>query len=184
MSLDQHLENIKKSLYDDMEKSQQVIFDGLVNNVSINTIPETIFVNYFIPCFLGNNPGSGWIVEWVSIAGTPMAEVGVVKDGTRELLFKVPGLLSTNSLILNNDNADLGDIFKRYDQINNNIPSSGLSFLVQALNTKNEQLLSNYTLSDARSRWIEILKRYGFIQQTITGLVEVNDSNIDDFLEY
>ena len=184
MSIEDHLANVRKSLYEDMERSQQIVFDGLVNNVSVNTLPESVFVNYFIPCFLGNNLRPNWIVEWVSIAGTPMAEVNIVKDGTQNILYSVPGLLSTNSLMLNKNNSDLSDIFKRYEQINANLPTSGLSFLVQALNSKNEQLLNNLSLSDAKTRWIAILKRYGFIQEAETGFVEVNDSNIDDFLEY
>lgn len=184
MSIEDHLANVRKSLYEDMERSQQIVFEGLVNNVSVNTLPESVFVNYFIPCFLGNQLRPNWIMEWVSIAGTPMSEVSIVKDGTQNVLYKVPGLLSTNSLMLNKNNADLSDIFNRYEQINANLPTSGLSFLVQALNSKNEQLLNNLSLSDAKTRWIEILKRYGFIQETTAGFVEVNDSNIDDFLEY
>ena len=78
-------------------------------------------------------------MEWISVAGTPMAEVNVIRDNTSEVLFKVPGLLYTNNLFMHKRGGDLGDIFTKFEQINNNLPVNGLSFLLEALNSKNNE---------------------------------------------
>ena len=72
-----------------------------------NKVPESIFVNYFLPRFINLNNINGvdprnHIVEWISIAGSPMAEVSVVSDSTGEELFVVPAYLSTNHLSVGN----------------------------------------------------------------------------------
>lgn len=185
MSIDSQMEKIRTALFNEMDRSKDIIFSGLLENIQVNNIPESIFVNYFLPCFVGNNPtNSNWVMEWISIAGTPMAEVGVIKDMTNEVLFKVPPLLATNNLFLKKEGGDLGDIFSRYEQINNNLPSSGLRFLISALDSKNAELLNNLNLDSVKIAWYNILVRYGYITQQVGLDNQTQDSNLNDFLEF
>jgi len=185
MSLDEQLSNIKQALLDEIDKSKNIIFKGLLENPLINRIPESLFVNYFLPCFIGRSNNPNWVMEWISIAGTPMAEVIVFKDGTNEDLFKVPGLLYTNNLFMHKKEGDLGDIFGRYEQINNNTPTTGLAFLLEALNSKNDELMSNYNMNEVNRAWLEIFQRYGLISSDETISNEAKqESNLNDFLEF
>lgn len=169
MSIEDQANAVKNMLLAEMDKAKTVVFDGLLNNTMLNSIPESLFVNYFLPCFIGQPKSPNWVMEWISIAGTAMAEVGVFKDGTNEFLFSVPSILNTNNLFLHKQGGDIGDIFTRFDQINNNTPSRGLGFLIQALNSKNQELLSNLSFDDVNQKWYHILARYNLInveQQT------------------
>lgn len=164
MSLERQASTVRDMLLAEMDKSKTVIFDGLLNNSFANKIPESLFVNYFLPCFIGTRQEPNWVMEWISIAGSPMSEVAVFKDGTNQVLYNVPSMLNTNNLFLNKQDGDLGDIFTRYEQISNNIPTQGLNFLVEALNSKNIEILNKVNFNEVNKRWIEILQGYNLIQ--------------------
>lgn len=185
MSLEQHLSGIRDALYKEMEQSKRIVFGGLLENPPINYLPESIFVNYFLPHFLGDGNNPNWVMEWISIAGTPMAEVAIFKDGTNEVLFTVPGILYTNNLFLNRKRGDLSDIFIRYEQISNNLPVKGLSFLVEALNSKNSELLNKINVDDVKRRWLGILNRYNVMPVNATNsTTSASNTSIDDYFEF
>lgn len=181
MSIEDHANAVRNMLLAEMDKSKAVVFDGLLNNVALNSIPESLFVNYFLPCFVGNPVSANWVIEWISIAGTPMAEVNVIRDGSNELLFTVPSILNTNNLFLHKEGGDLGDIFARYDQINNNIPGQGLNFLMQALNSKNQELLNKISFNEVNQRWYNILLRYNMVQPVGQTASQPTDDSGDYF---
>lgn len=164
MSIETQANAVRDMLMAEIDKSRTIVFDGLLNTPPMNSIPESLFVNYFLPCFLGNPTNPNWVMEWISIAGTAMSEVGVFSDATREFLFTVPSLLNSNNLYLHKQAGDLGDIFGRYDQITNNTPTRGLGFLLEALNSKNKELLHNLSFNEVNQKWYQILARYKVIQ--------------------
>lgn len=184
MTIDAHLEQVKQSLVSDIEKGTDIVFKGLVENPPINSIPESLFVNYFLPCFTGQVIRENWVMEWVGIAGTPMSEVAVVQDGTRNILFKVPGILSSRNLFLNKQTGDLGDIFTRYEQINNNLPKAGIRFLSQALNQKSQEIMQNYSMDSTKQAWLYILQRYNLVSQQISQQTANVSTNDGDMFEY
>ena len=186
MGLDNQIEMVRNAVLADIDKSKEIVFKGLLDNPMVNRLPETVFVNYFLPHFLGRGHNPNWVMEWISIAGTPMAEVAVFKDGTNDILFNVPSLLYTNNLFMHKNAGNLGDIFGRYEQINNNMPQSGLSFLLSALNSKNNELLANFNMQGANSVWLHIFQRYNLIehQTDITGNAPAQVANLNDFLDF
>lgn len=181
-SIENHLDSVKNSIINEMETVKNIVFNGLVENTIINKIPESIFVNYFLGCFIGKVHNPNWVIEWISISGSPMAEVDVINDNTGEVLFRVPGLLHTNNLFLNREDGAISDIFVRYNQLNNNIPSSGLKFLLEALNSKNNEFLSNLNLTDVSNRWSAIFNRYNLINNS--GVSVNKDNSLSDAFEY
>lgn len=186
MSLDQHLNGVRTALLAEIDKSKDIVFKGLLENPLINKIPESLFVNYFLPHFIGRGNNPNWVMEWISIAGTPMAEVAVFKDGTTEVLFNVPSLLYTNNLFMHKKGGDLGDIFNRYEQISSNVPMNGLSFLLNALNSKNTELMNNFNMQGANAVWMGIFHRYGLVDAApaVTGMPVQQESNLSDFFEF
>lgn len=170
MSVEQQVKSVQEMLLREMDKSKTIIFDGLLNNSMINNIPESLFVNYFLPYFIGNNTNNNnWVMEWISIAGSPMVEVGILKDNTNEVLYYVPSILNTNNVLLHKQDGDISDIFNRYEQINNNIPIQGLNFLIKALNSKNTELLAKVNFDEINKRWINIFQRYNIVTQSPGG---------------
>ena len=112
-----------------------------------------------------------------------MAEMGVFKDGTDEILYIVPSLLNTNNLFLNKQNGDLSDIFSRYEQINNNIPTQGLNFLISALNSKNTELLNKLNFDDVNKKWIFILQKYNLINNDVKPATN-NENDLSDSFDF
>lgn len=183
MTIEDQTNRVKDLMFSEIERSKTIVFDGLLNDTHLNSMPESLFINYFLPCFLGKPVSNNWIAEWISIAGTPMADVMVIKDGTNEVLFIVPSILNTNNLFLHKENGDFGDIFSRYDQISsNNIPGRGLSFLLQALDSKNKELLNKINFTDVNKRWYDILSRYNLLPN-VADSNNTNNVSDDNYFE-
>jgi len=181
MSLDKHFKEMLDSIYRDMNSNRDVIYNGLVEQAPINSIPESLFVNYFLPRFIGNINDPNWVIDWISIAGTPMAEVAVFNDTSKQMLFKVPGLLNS-SFIMNNRGDTFADIFTRHRQITANLPMSGGRFLAEALGTKTEEFKSNHPKEESINSWQFILEKYGFL--TNEQNVKDNKEGSGDFFDY
>lgn len=163
-------DQLKQRIQRDLERVGSVVFEGMLT-FERNKVPESIFVNYFLPRFVNLNNINGvdprnHIVEWISIAGSPMAEVSVVSDSTGEELFVVPAYLSTNHLSVGNGDTDCATILKMYEAMSRNIPKSGANYLINALGGKAEQMLSTNTLEESVARWQAIFRRYNLIQDT------------------
>lgn len=182
MSIEDHVASMRKAINDDISRGTDIVFKGLVEQAPINAIPESLFVRYFLPCFTGQVNNANWVLEWVGIAGTPMSEVNVFKDGTNEVLFRVPGILASKTLLLEKRYGDLGDIFTRYEQIKSNIPSAGMRFMTQALNQTNKELLQKYNSDDTKRAWYHILTRYNLIAPIAK--IESSSNESEDYFDY
>lgn len=175
---------IQKSIFEETNKVGNLVFQNLLPNGPQNFIPESVFRDYFLPRFLGiiDTPRSSWVVEWISIAGSPTAEVGITHDTSKELLYVVPALLYTNNLGLAKNSGDLGDIFKRYKQIIINLPQNGTSFLMEALHHKNQEYLSSLDITLPEAQWLEIMIRYGIID--LSGQENSSGALVEDMFDF
>lgn len=185
--MEEYFEKIKSSLNEDFQNKGDTIFTSLVENVKPNVLPESIFVRYFLPCFTGRSNPPNWVLEWISIAGTPTSEVMIISDQTNQPLFIVPSLLSTNALNYDG-NVSFKNILDRFDQISNNLPTQGQAFLADALGGKGEEFLSN---SQAQPRnlqlWQHIYERYNIqlnTPSTQSTDVSSGEQSLDDFISY
>ena len=160
--LQQNVNEFHQVVLDDINKSQRTVFDGLVTNYQPNKLPERIFVSYFLPGFIGKNPNPNWLLEWVSIAGSPSAEVSIVDQAGVEL-FRVPGVLATQSVLLSGKGAGLSDIFRHSKELANTLVGN-TAFLMNALGQKAQEAVAGAQSVD-HSRWEFILQRYGVISQ-------------------
>lgn len=180
--LQERVDHIKQAIMEDLSKGQQSIFKGLVTDIQPNRLPEPIFVSYFLPGFLGSNPNRNWLLEWISVAGSPSAEVSVFDPATQQELFRVPPVLASRGILLPRGNGDLNDIFTRHEMMKGTIGNQGTRFLFNALSHKSEQALSTYE-NETNERWSHILARYGYApthQQTNQPPV----TSGDDLFEY
>lgn len=152
----------------DLIAQMDSVHDALVvNTSSIDAVlPESIFVNYFLPYFSGEMPitlADKVLTEWVSIAGTPTNEISII-DTTNKVLFKIPSLFDTSiiDVLKRGVGESMGDIFTGYELRKNNIPSVANRFLNDSLADKAPSIIKQSTqLTNGEKRWSEIFERYG-----------------------
>lgn len=174
---------ITKTIYNELNSSTDKIYNSLVENKEsyCNSLPESIFVNYFLPFFIGQrNDNENWLLEWISIAGTPSSYVRIFKDGdVNRTLFFVPPVLNTN--IINND-ISLKSIIETSNNYSNNIPIVGTRFLFEALQDKSNKMLSNFNNSYI-NEWVSIFNYYNLIPKQESSS-NSNNSSLDNYFEY
>lgn len=178
--LQNNVDRIKQTIMDDLKKGQEAIFNGLVTNIQPNRLPEPLFASYFLPGFLGTNPNQNWMLEWISIAGSPSSEVSVFDPATQQELFRVPPVLASRNILLPKTEGDLGDIFKRHEMMSNGLGSTGANYLFNALEQKSVQAISAYQ-NDTDARWQAILARYGYAPQNAP---QGNPNAAEDMFDY
>lgn len=167
--ISQQVEAVHKNLaMQTIAKDTDSIFNALVVEPkrSVAVLPEEQFKNYFYPYFSGeakleDNPEV--LPSWVSIAGSPMAEVNIIDNGGN-VLFSVPPVF--DSSIIENVKRNLGesfsDIYAQYKMHSNNLPIVGDKFLADALSNKLPKVLkASGNLTGNQQRWNEIFHRYG-----------------------
>lgn len=171
---------ITQDLLNDINKGRDRVFDGLISNPIIRRLPENIFKNYFLPCMLGQVTNPNWVVEWISIAGSPSQEVTIFSDSTQEDLFIVPGLISTQNVILNRTRSgSFQSVFDHQANIARNSPNQATNFIYSNLQTKTEELNISNQLS--MSKWEIIFNRYGIkFKDNNTNIEQTNN----DMFEY
>ena len=181
MSIETMTDQYLSSIRADLNHNGDSIFKTLVEDkeLYVNAIPESLFVNYFLPFFMGRNDNPNWLMEWISIAGTPASEVRVYGDVTRETLFYVPPTLNVNNFILPNSENNLANIFIRYNMYNRNLPQEGTRFLLNELEEK-KRLLVDPLEQHYLGNWIDILRRYNI--QPPAAVASQTPS--DDYLDY
>ncbi len=188
--IDQIAETIQATIFKDNERTGNLVFAALLDNVESHPLPESIFRDYFLPCFLGlrkDQASINWTSEWISVAGSAMSEVTIIDDNTRQPLFSVPAIFNTTALYMHKTEGDLGDIFARHKNISTNNPTAGLNFLIAALNDKTIDLSKSVDHGGILDRWVAIIKRYGYLanyQQVEQSSSDLAKQNLDDFFDF
>lgn len=165
----------------DMERCQAKVFSGLVVNYAPRQLPESVFRSHFLMAFAGQPTDPNWVAGWISVAGTPSAEVSIVDDSGQEL-FRVPAMITSSNVILTGrTKGRMSDIFNHVGNLKLNSPQQAIGFMADALGTKSTELPTDVS-EVIRQRWIEIFRRYQLIP------VEQEASNTEapteDFFDY
>ncbi|MDD2819178.1 MAG: hypothetical protein PHN51_10365 [Candidatus Nanopelagicales bacterium] len=159
------------------------LFQQLVQDIQPKTIPEDVFVRYFLPSFLGGEQNPRWVAEWVSIAGTPSCPVAVVDVRGKEL-YRVPPLYLTEAVTA----ARVGPSFKQIAQTaelySNSLAGNG-GYLMDALSKKPMQINSD-DFQRASQVWYSILARYNIVppQAVGTQITPPPPASVSDMFEY
>lgn len=182
MSLEKHIKMQQEAMMSDITSTRDHVFEGLVTNITVVRIPEELFINRYLPAFMGKPLDNNWVVEWISIAGSPASEVDVFDSSTGEVLYRVPPLLATNNVLLGQDGISFTAIMGRYEQLSTNIPQHGVRFLGEALSNKGDQVDINST--SVMEQWRYILGKYDLLpsQNVVSG--NDDDDDMGDFLDY
>lgn len=192
-ALSEAQKQLRENFMRDSENALNVIFPALVekaNEVS-SKLPENIFVQYFLPYFAGqidlsNRPGL--MAEWISIAGSPMAEVAII-DNNWNILYYVPGVFDTSFIdIRSRENVmSFKNITDQAALMSSNLPVLGDRFLTNSLGQKFNNMVDSMTSTDYnRQRWMSIFNRYGIAhtnQPTQTSMQPVSNITHDEIYD-
>ena len=142
---------------------------------ALATIPEALFVNYYLPYFSGTMPEDvaknekliqEMVVHWIGVAGGPHLEMGVVDDAGA-LLFKVPALYTTDKLkALGVGGRGLLDLVAEFRQRQAQSPIAATAWWTGELAAKAQGILPDGYASPETAkfvddpRWMEIFERY------------------------
>lgn len=171
-----------QAITDDLKAGQNKIYEGIILEAfPVNTITEVIFRNYYLPCFAGFVQPPNWMLNWINIAGSPTAEVGVT-DEQGNILFKVPPLIAATNVILHGQGDTLSEVFSRREMLRNNISVDHNEYLHQQLDQKTQEL-GNPTNNEMVRRWEEIFQRYN-VPRNNTGNTGTQFGGGDDMFEY
>lgn len=187
MSEDKIVQKIQDTLKKQVAKDTDMIFESLVVKPDNRTLPEELFVNYFLPYFAGNTPEEYQqevIEKWITIASSAMHEVDIVSP-SGIVLFTVPSLFDTSSIDTINRNVgnSLSDIYAQYELKGNNIPAVAETYLSKELSKKLSIVKDNPNMADTESRWKSIFDRYNVVSNLSVNTAVVEDDPTDD-LEY
>lgn len=151
--------------FDQIMQSMDNVFHDLVENSPKAKLPEELFVSNFLPFFTGKanaetNPD--FLPTWISIAGSPAADVDVI-DKNGKVLFTVPAFIDSGFInpLKNTSGLSYSDIVNMAILFGNNIPKQGAAVLTNELENKVKRLKDkspNYAKKIAL--WEAIFQRY------------------------
>lgn len=182
------MENSKLTL---LEEENKQLFDLLITNADVNKLPETLFVENFLPFFCGEREigdNKDFLPYWISIAGSPTAEVQII-DGAGYELYRVPPIADTTIIepAKRKGNVNFGEIVALTKLHSNVTPAKGENYLNKQLADKFFKLTSQSTIfSENEKRWISIFERYGKLKVDDTALANKKAAEVlrDDEFEF
>ena len=89
---------LRSMVFEDLEKGLARVHENLIENQMVHRLPEHIFAEYFLPCWLGKISPVNWVSEWISVAGTAASEVDIFDPTTNQVLFRVPSIVMSRQL--------------------------------------------------------------------------------------
>jgi len=154
-----------------------------------NQLPESIFVDKFLPFFAGkvhDDRSMNITTHWVAVAGSPMNPVDVTDNSTGKVLYTVPSLMSTDFLRTSENlrGRKFSEIFVNARNQANRLPVLG----ERVLGAQSADKLSKMKVEPEKTdkdRWNQIFNRYGIEHpKTKTGVATDNQNNGSDDLVF
>lgn len=137
-----------------------------LNQVSKETavsIPEQMFVQNFLPLFLGEVESDVNLLQtWFGIAGNPYSSVNITgKDG--EILYTVPAFFDRSAIELGSSDpnaAPITHIVKTTEQLTHVHPKRAEMYFEEQMNRRNLVRSDNPLSAKNIKVWVEICQRY------------------------
>lgn len=170
----------KEKLLDELSEKGNFLYKGLM---VYNKIPEYIFRDYFLPFFLNERQSENWVMEWISIAGSPSAPVTVMNDTMTEELFTVPPIFNTQILTQNTRGRKLYDIIIQYKEESRNIESVAKNKFIYNLHDYANNVSANSEIN-IYDVWLYIVSRYRDLgSSNKSASSKHQDDNLNDFID-
>lgn len=169
----------------ELHKNIDVLFQELVVDTDVTgTMSETIFVNHFLPRFIGEveiAEDDDFLGMWIAVAGSHSSPMKIV-DVKGEVLFIVPPILESTRLGGSDSTSmvSLSTIMSQYDSIARRGGNHGELFTLDVLGDFLDNTMGKKDL-DATKTWLHILHRYNKLPKHTTMPNKPNES--DDLLD-
>lgn len=169
--------------YSSLNSSIKDVHKLLVSGEAVrNTLPEDIFKNYFLPMFAGleTHPDAS-VGVWISIAGTPFAEVDII-DKSGQVLFTVPPIFERNIVDPTKQrNLPLSVVTDTVEKMIKQSPYRAVSFLNHHLDdiTIKDEVLASFQQKNF-ARMDAIFARYNIVpvwQQAQSNAADTSQSS-------
>jgi hypothetical protein len=134
-----------------------------LNGVSLSTMPEDIFVYYFLPLFAGEDTSNAreLIAQWQRVASSPWMAVNIVNKAG-EIVGQIPPLQESGWFTPTKDDANNLDYQMMLAQQRAAIsPAMANGMIVDALMEKVDALTSRANVTEYLEKWEALLNRYG-----------------------
>ena len=163
----------KRYVYKYRKRSRiSISYDSIVGKQDRRAIPEDLFVNEFLPYFSGQKPfseGNNVLGNWVTVAGTPFAEVNVI-DQSGNTVVTVPGLTTTlQHKLAERSGTPLHDIVVQAEVVGSQQQVLGNRYLNNKLDEKQREIIGTVmpeALVSVKSQWDDIFKHYNVATET------------------
>jgi hypothetical protein len=134
-----------------------------ITKASIAVLPEQLFVNHFLPLFLGEVPQDTDLLQtWFGIAGNPYMPVNVTGNNG-EVLYTVPAFFEREAVTLNsadNNATPITHIVATTEQLSNLHPKRAERYFEDQMNRRNIVKDGNPLVMRNIKAWSEICLRY------------------------
>lgn len=161
----------------------------------VSKLPETIFVNYFLPLFSGeldnNIDANKRLKEWFSIAGSPQGSVNIINNQGK-IIFTVPGVFATDTLNSLSDNrrSSIRHFVEQSALASSVMPAMATNVATEHLPNLLNDVEKNCSSEDFfthKEQWNSILIRYGkkpyeMITNQVENKKEDKDNTDDDLI--
>lgn len=184
------VQDINKILQEDAAQEDKLVADLVFSNLlpsgPAGFLPESLFVQFFLPRFIGQVKveNDDWVTRWISITGSAMAEVGIFKDGTKDVLFVVPGLFHTQGMTAEQTDGSFNDIDSHRKRLSLNSPREASRFFIESLMYKRDQYTAGADLTAPERAWLHILERYNLIPANGQPSTNATASSDGDFFSF
>lgn len=167
----------------EIDESMKSVFEAIIPQNS--KLPEDVFKTHFVPFFKGEleheaNANRNVIAEWVSVAGSPMAQVDII-DNDGKTMFTVPPIFDTAGFDVSSHKAgnSIKDIMTEYFQRKGSVPQAATAWLNATLIKKSDDIAKNTegTSLELSQRWRDVLIRYGYEDGKPTKAQAASDDN-------
>ena len=151
----------RKALYKRIQEDRANLTQ--LGSASVQTMPEDIFVYYFLPMFAGEDVpnASRLIADWQRTAGSPWMPVNIV-DKAGNVVAQIPALRESEWFTPDKDSKNNLDyqmfLAKQKAAVS---PRLAQAMMVDALSNKVEELTSKVNPENYLAKWQTLLSRYG-----------------------
>jgi hypothetical protein len=163
------------------------IFSRLITEQDRAVLPESIFVEYFLPYFSGRTPvGTSKVLpDWISVAGSTTSEVDIISP-SGAVLFTTPGLFDTSIFdpMAHLNTTSIANIHTGYEMRQTNLPMAAKSYWDQSI-ARVDVMGEEIDRADVTQRWMDIFARYGIEPITGTSVPKSKvEYDLSDDIEY
>lgn len=138
----------------------------VAEQAEIASIPESLFVQMFLPFFSGERvvEGDELPAKWIALAGNPFKPVQVFSESTREILYTVPPFFDEGAFTVSNrKTGNINDMVKKVADLSLIHPTQGQNYFNNFINSL--EILHDRKDEALRQTkvWLDIFKRYNVI---------------------